>query len=93
MSEDLISSLLQAIPILYLVLQIAGLFVLKGRLRTVARLCALVMGGLILFVIFATVVGGSNIAPIWIVFALPVLTLALVVAWALHLFFRPASRV
>jgi hypothetical protein len=93
MSEDLISSLLQAIPILYLVLQIAGLFVLKGRLRTVARLCALVMGGLILFVTFATVVGGSNIAPIWIVFALPVLTLALVVAWALHLFFRPASRV
>jgi hypothetical protein len=93
MSEDLIYSLLQAIPILYLVLQIAGLFVLKGRLRTVARFCALVMGGLILFVVFATVVGGSNIAPIWIVFALPVLTLTLVVVWALHLFVRPANRV
>jgi uncharacterized membrane protein YobD (UPF0266 family) len=93
MSEDVIYPLLQAIPILYLVLQIAGLFVLKGRLRTVARLCALVMGGLILLVIFATVVGGSNIAPIWIVFALPVLTLTLVVVWTLHVVVRPANRV
>ena len=93
MSEDLIYTLLQALPVLYLVLQIAGLFVLKGRLKTVARLCALVMGGLILFVLFATVIGGSNIAPIWIVFALPVLTLVLVVLWTLHLFVRPANRV
>jgi hypothetical protein len=93
MSEHLIYLLLQAIPILYLILQIPGLFVLKGRLRMVARLCALVMGGLIVFVIFATLVGGSNIAPIWIVFALPVLTLTLVVVWALHLLVRPANRV
>lgn len=93
MSEDLIYTLLQAIPLVYLVLQIAGLFVLKGRLKTVARLCALVMGGLILFVLFATVIGGSNIAPIWIVFALPVLTLVLVVLWMLHVFARPANRV
>jgi hypothetical protein len=93
MSEDLIYTLLQAIPLVYLVLQIAGLFVLKGRLKTVARLCALVMGGLILFVLFATLIGGSNIAPIWIVFALPVLTLVLVVLWMLHVFARPANRV
>lgn len=93
MSEHLMYLLLQAIPILYLILQIPGLFVLKGRLRMVARLCALVMGGLIVFVIFATLVGSSNIAPIWIVFALPVLTLTLVVVWALHLLVRPANRV
>jgi hypothetical protein len=93
MSEDPFDTLLLALPVLYLILQIAGLFVLRRRLKTVARLCALVMGGLVLFVLFATVIGGSNIAPLWIVFALPVLTLVLVVLWTVHLVARPANRV
>lgn len=94
MSEDpTFFSMVQGIPLLYLVMQIAGLIFFRGRLRTGAWLCALVMAGLILFVLYATVIGGSNIAPIWIVFGLPVVTVVLAALWSLHLFHRPANRV
>ena len=84
MSDDLAYNLIQFVPILYLVLQIGALIVMRGRLRLVARLCAWTMGGVVLFVLYGTLVAQSNLAPIWIVFAAPVLLLVLIVLWVLH---------
>jgi hypothetical protein len=82
---DALLVVMPAIPVVYLVAQIAALVVMRGALRAVALACALGMGGILLFVLWATVIGGSNIAPILIVFALPPATLAMIVLWVLHL--------
>jgi hypothetical protein len=84
MTDDVAYSLLEAVPILYLALQIGALIVMRGRLRLVAKLCAWIMGGMVLFVLYATMIAGSDMAPIWIIFAAPVLTLVLIVLWVLH---------
>jgi hypothetical protein len=78
-----------AVPLLYLVLQGGGLFARCEPLRTGARICASIMGAVVIFAVVGGV-AGSNIAPIWVVFALPVLTLALLVLFAVHLFRRSA---
>lgn len=80
-------------PILYLVLQIGALVFMRGRLRAVAKACAWIMAGVVAFVLFGVLVAQSNLAPIWIVFAAPILTLILIVLWVLHFFARPANRV
>jgi hypothetical protein len=82
---DSVLSALPLIPLLYLVLQIAALVVMRGGLRTAALVCALCMGGVIGFVLVATLIGGSNIAPILVVFALPPATLAMIILWILHI--------
>jgi hypothetical protein len=78
-----------ALPLAYLVLQVGGLFARREPLRTGARLCAGVMGAAVLFAVLGGL-AGSNLAPIWVFFAIPVLTLALIVLWGLHLFRRSA---
>jgi hypothetical protein len=61
---------------------------MRGRLRVAAQLCALGMTGVVLYVLWATIVGGSNIAPVLVFLALPPATLAVIVLWALHLTLR-----
>jgi hypothetical protein len=86
--DFVIGATFSVLPLLYLVLQIAALFVMRGGLRTVAQICAAIMGALLLFVLWASLVMGSNIAPIYIVFALPLLTPILVVLWVIYLWRR-----
>lgn len=88
-SIDLLFLVLPALPFIYLVLQVTAVFRMRGWLRIVASACGLVMLGLVLYVVFASGVMGSNIAPILIVFALPVLTPLLILLWLIHLL-RPA---
>lgn len=85
MADDFALHLIGTVPILYLVLQIGALFVMRGRLRLVAKICAWAMAGVVVVVLYGTVVAQSNLAPIWIVFAAPVLTLVLIVLWIIHI--------
>jgi hypothetical protein len=92
LSDAAIDVLLVAMPVLpflYLALQIAAVIRMRGWLRIAASACGLVMLGLVLYVGWASGVMGSNIAPILIVFALPVLTPILIVLWLIHIL-RPA---
>jgi fatty acid desaturase len=86
---DFILMAMPVIPFLYLVLQVGAILKMRGGLRVAAFLCGLVMLGLVLFVAWASGVMGSNIAPIYIVFALPVLTAILILLWLIHAL-RPA---
>lgn len=72
------------LPVLYLVLQIAAVIRMRGWLRVAASACGLVMLGLVLYVGVASGVMGSNLAPILIVLALPLLTPVLIVLWLIH---------
>src|SRR3546814_12660615 len=65
---------------LWLVLQILALWKLSGMWRKAAWLSAAVLG-LALVVAILGVLSGSNLAPIWIAFALPVFLLWLVLPW------------
>lgn len=64
--------------LLYLLLQLASILLLRGRWQMVAWACAGVMA-------FAIIVGmlggygGSNMAPLWIVIAFPVLAVVLAI--------------
>jgi len=78
-----------ALPLLYLVLQVGGLFARREPLRTGARLSAGVMAAAVLFAVLGGL-AGSNLAPIWVFFAIPVLTLALSVLWLMHLLRKSA---
>ena len=78
-----------ALPVAYLVLQGGGLLARREPLRTGARICAGIMGAVVLFAVLGGL-AGSNLAPIWVVLAIPVLTLALAVLWGLHLLRRSA---
>ena len=89
MEGDAISPWLTALPVVYLALQIGGLFARREPLRTGARICAGTMGAVVAFAL-AGGLAGSNLAPIWVIFAIPVLTLALLVLWAVHLLRRQA---
>jgi len=84
MIDGLAYNLIWLVPILYVVLQVGALIVMRGRLRLVARICAWAMGGVVLFVLYGTLVAQSNLAPIWIVLASPVLLLLLILLWVLH---------
>jgi hypothetical protein len=77
-----------AIPFVYLLAQIGALVVMRGALRIAAGLCALGMTGVVLYVLWATIIGGSNIAPVLVFLALPPATLAILVLWGLHLAIR-----
>jgi hypothetical protein len=67
----------------WLVLQIAALVIFRGTWRKAAWLSAAAMG---LAVLVATlgVLAGSNLAPIWVVFALPVCLTWLVALWIIR---------
>ena len=86
---DFILFAMPILPFLYLVLQIGAVLKMRGGLRIAASLCGLVMLGLVLFVAWASGIMGSNIAPIYIVFALPFLTAILILLWLIHAL-RPA---
>jgi hypothetical protein len=64
--------------LLYLVLQLASLVLLRGRWRIAAWICAGVMA-LAIIVGLLGGYGGSNIAPLWIVIALPILAVVLAI--------------
>ena len=81
---DFLFLALPVLPFFYLVLQVTAVFRMRGWLRAVASGCGLIMLGLVLYVGFASGVMGSNIAPILIVFALPVLTPILILLWLIH---------
>jgi hypothetical protein len=81
MSGDLAVRLMSIVPVAYLVLQVAAIVVMRGRLRTLAKACAWTMGGVVAFALVGVFVADSNLAPIWIVFAAPILTLALLGLW------------
>ncbi|MEE4120676.1 MAG: hypothetical protein V2I65_16875 [Paracoccaceae bacterium] len=87
MQGDAISPLLTAVPFVYLALQVGGLFARREPLRTGARICAGLMGAVVIFAV-AGGLAGSNLAPIWVLFAIPVLTAALLVLWGVHLLRR-----
>mgnify|MGYP006284040469 CR=1 FL=1 len=89
MAEDGFDLWFTAVPLLYLVLQGFGLFARREPLRTGARICAAIMGAVVAFAVLGGL-AGSNLAPIWVVFALPVLTLALLALWGMHLLRRSA---
>lgn len=86
---DFMFAAMPILPLLYIVLQVGALLKMRGWLRGAAALCGLVMLGLVLFVAWASGVMGSNIAPIYIVFALPILTPILILLWLIHAL-RPA---
>jgi len=89
---DFILFVMPILPFLYLALQIGAILKMRGWLRTAASLCGLLMLGIVLFVVWASGIMGSNIAPIYIVFALPVLTSILIFLWLIHVFRpRPAD--
>ena len=64
--------------LLYLLLQLISLIVLRGRWRSIAWACAAVMA-LAIIVGLAGGYSGANMAPIWIIIALPVLAVVLAV--------------
>jgi hypothetical protein len=64
----------------WLTLQLAGLALLRGGWRIAAWICAGIMGAALAVAILG-VLGGSNLAPIWGVFALPVCLAWMVVLW------------
>jgi hypothetical protein len=86
---DFIFLAMPFLPLLYLALQVGAILKMRGGLRIAASLCGLVMLGLVVFVAWASGVMGSNIAPIYIVFALPLLTAILILLWLIHAL-RPA---
>src|SRR3546814_10740615 len=65
---------------LWLVLQILALWKLSGMWRRAAWPSAAVIG-LALVVAILAVLSGSNLAPIWVVFALPVCLLWIGLLW------------
>lgn len=72
--------------LLYLLLQLVSLVVLRGRWRAAAWLCAGVMA-LAIIVGWLGGYGGSDMAPVWIVIALPILAVVLailLVVWAIR---------
>jgi len=84
MSDEMAYTLISWGPIIYLVLQIAALVAMRDRLRTVAKVCAWIMVGVVAFVLYGVVIAQSNLAPIWIVFAAPILTVVLLILWAIQ---------
>lgn len=64
-------------------LQVAALMLLRGAAGGIARLSALAMGLLWLFVI-VTAVAGSNLSPIWLVFLSPLFVILLSVLLVRH---------
>jgi hypothetical protein len=64
----------------WLVLQVMALWKLHGGWRMAAWLSAVAMG-LALVVATLGVLAGSNLAPIWVVFALPVCLSWIVMLW------------
>lgn len=67
----------------WLVLQVLALTILRGAWRKAAWLSAAAMG-LALVVATIGVLDGSNLAPIWVVFALPVCLTWIVSLWIIR---------
>ena len=82
---DFLLRVMPVLPVLYLVLQLAAVLKMRGWLRVAASICGAAMLAIVLFVVWASGVMGSNIAPVYIVFALPPLTAVLIVLWLVHL--------
>ncbi|HKX21899.1 MAG TPA: hypothetical protein VJM81_01350 [Rhizorhapis sp.] len=64
--------------LLYLFLQLASLMLLRGRWRRVAWACAGIMAVAITVGLLGGY-GGSDMAPLWIVIAMPILAVVLAV--------------
>ncbi len=84
MPGDAVDFWFAALPLLYLGLQVGGLFARREPLRTGARICAALMGAVVVFAVLGGL-AGSNLAPIWVLLAIPTLALALIVLWSIHM--------
>jgi hypothetical protein len=69
--------------VVWLVLQTAAIWTLRGGWRLAAWLSAAIMG-LAVAIAALGVLAGSNLAPIWVVFALPVCLLWIMMLWAVR---------
>lgn len=67
----------------WFVLQVLALVFFQGALRKAAWLSAALMG-LALIVAALGVLGGSNLAPIWVVFALPICAIWIAALWTIR---------
>lgn len=76
---DFLDIILPASPVLYLVLQVLCVWWMQGGWRIAAVIPAGVMSLAIAYVLFATIIGGSNIAPVIIFLLAPLAVLYLLV--------------
>jgi heme A synthase len=67
----------------WLVLQVAAVWLLDGRWRTAAWLPVFAMGAAIAVAVLG-VMAGSNLAPIWVVFALPLCFVWITALWVIR---------
>lgn len=71
------------VPTVWLVLQVAALWIMRGGWRIAAWIPAGAMA-LALAVAALGVMDGSNLAPIWVVIALPVVLAWIMVLWVVR---------
>lgn len=81
--EELFVTYLPAAAVVWLVLQVAALRMLDGRWRTAAWLPVYAIGAAVTVAIVG-VMGGSNLAPIWVVFALPLCFVWITALWVIR---------
>jgi hypothetical protein len=78
--EELFVTYLPAAAVMWLVLQVAALRTLDGRWRTAAWLPIYTVGAAVAVAVLGFM-AGSNLAPIWVVFALPLCFVWIVALW------------
>jgi hypothetical protein len=68
------------VPIVWLTLQVLALWTMRGGWRIAAWIPVAVIGSAIVVAVLG-VLAGSNLAPIWVVFALPLCLIWIVGLW------------
>jgi hypothetical protein len=81
--EELFVTYLPAAAVVWLVLQVAALRMLEGLWRKAAWLSVFAMGAAIAVAVLG-VMSGSNLAPIWVVFALPLCFVWITALWVIR---------
>ena len=81
--EELFVTYLPAAAVVWLVLQVAALRMLDGRWRTAAWFPIYAIGAAVAVAVVG-VMGGSNLAPIWVVFALPLCFIWITALWVIR---------
>ena len=72
---------------LYVILQVLGLFLLKGKARLVLLILAAVMGLVVIIAVLAYL-EESNLWPIWLIFCSPAAIVCIAIVWLLS---RPSK--
>ena len=84
---DPLALAMSVLPFAYLILQAGELLAMRGWRRRIAWGCTAIMGAAVVVAVSGGL-SGSNLAPIWVVFALPPLTAVLTLLWIAHLLRR-----